>query len=367
MPSNVTMNDGTGSIKAATKQITHDGDSAQVQGVELLIVSGTEDSYTAADLTGGAGAVAAGTPRVTLASDDPAVSKLAGGLPAALGAGGGLKVDGSGTALPISAASLPLPSGASTAAKQPALGTAGTPSADVITIQGVTSMTAVKVDGSGVTQPVSAASLPLPSGAATAALQGGGLPSALGAGGGLKVDGSGTALPVSGTVAVSAISSALPAGTNAIGKLSANSGVDIGDVDVATIAAGANLIGDVGLQPRTSGGLSFSKLISAATTNLTQIKGSAGQIYGIFATNINAAVRYLKVYNAASASVTVGTTVPDMTLPIPANAAGAGFYLKWPQGVAMGTGISIALTTGVADDDTGAVAANELTVHVFYK
>jgi hypothetical protein len=45
--------------------------------------------------------------------------------------------------------------GVSTAAKQPALGTAGTPSADVITVQGVTSMTALKVDGSAVTQPVS--------------------------------------------------------------------------------------------------------------------------------------------------------------------------------------------------------------------
>ena len=56
---------------------------------------------------------------------------------------------------PISVASLPLPSGASTAAKQPALGTAGSASADIITIQGIASMIAVKVDGSGVTQPVS--------------------------------------------------------------------------------------------------------------------------------------------------------------------------------------------------------------------
>ncbi len=44
-----------------------------------------------------------------------ATSTLQGaGLPAALGAGGGLKVDGSGTALPVSAASLPLPSDAAT-------------------------------------------------------------------------------------------------------------------------------------------------------------------------------------------------------------------------------------------------------------
>lgn len=48
-----------------------------------------------------------------------------------------------------------LPTGAATAAKQPALGTAGTSSADVISIQGIASMTPVKVDGSGVTQPVS--------------------------------------------------------------------------------------------------------------------------------------------------------------------------------------------------------------------
>ena len=35
--------------------------------------------------------------------------------------------------------------------------------------------------------------------------------------------------------AVTAITNALPAGTNAIGKLAANSGVDIGDVDVTSI------------------------------------------------------------------------------------------------------------------------------------
>lgn len=51
-----------------------------------------------------------------------------------------------------------LPTGAATAAKQPALGTAGTPSTDVISIQGVAGGTAL---------PVSAASLPLPAGAAT--------------------------------------------------------------------------------------------------------------------------------------------------------------------------------------------------------
>jgi hypothetical protein len=62
----------------------------------------------------------------------------------------------------IDAAALPLPAGASTAAKQPALGTAGSPSADVLSVQGVASGTPV---------PMSAASLPLPTGAATNAAQ----------------------------------------------------------------------------------------------------------------------------------------------------------------------------------------------------
>lgn len=47
-----------------------------------------------------------------------------------------------------------LPTGAATAAKQPALGTAGTASTDVLTVQGIASMTALKVDGSAVAQPV---------------------------------------------------------------------------------------------------------------------------------------------------------------------------------------------------------------------
>lgn len=58
---------------------------------------------------------------------------------------GRLRVTSADLTQPVSAASLPLPSGASTAAKQPALGTAGTASSDVITVQGVASMTKLLV------------------------------------------------------------------------------------------------------------------------------------------------------------------------------------------------------------------------------
>jgi len=84
-------------------------------------------------------------------------------------AGGSLTVDGTVAATQSGtwnitnvSGTVSLPTGAATAAKQPALGTAGTPSSDVITVQGVTSMTALKVDGSAVTQPVSiAAAVPV--------------------------------------------------------------------------------------------------------------------------------------------------------------------------------------------------------------
>ena len=93
------------------------------------------------------GAVTTAAPSYTTAQSSPLSLTTAGAL----------RTDASATTQPVSAASLPLPSGASTAAKQPALGTAGTASADVITVQGIASMTALKVDGSAVTQPVSIA------------------------------------------------------------------------------------------------------------------------------------------------------------------------------------------------------------------
>ena len=58
---------------------------------------------------------------------------------------------------PVSAAALPLPTGAATSAKQPALGTAGTASADVITVQGIAGGVAQPVSGTvTVSQPTAA-------------------------------------------------------------------------------------------------------------------------------------------------------------------------------------------------------------------
>lgn len=89
--------------------------------------------------------------------------------------------------------------------------------------------TAVKVDGSAVTQPVSYATTG--SGTATGAIR-------------VELPTNGTGV-IATVGAVTAITNALPAGTNAIGKLAANSGVDIGDVDITSVipATGATNLG----------------------------------------------------------------------------------------------------------------------------
>lgn len=101
------------------------------------------------------------------------------------------------------------------------------------------------------------------------------------------------------------------------------------------------------------------RLISAASTNATSLKASAGTLYSITAVNLNAAVRYVKFYNKAS-SPTVGSDTPVITLPIPASTTGAGVTIDLYPGFDFATGIAYATTTGYLDSDTAAVAAGEI-------
>ena len=99
-----------------------------------------------------------------------------------------------------------------------------------------------------------------------------------------------------------------------------------------------------------------------------QIKATAGRVYWIHVINLSAAVLYLKFYNKTAANVTVGTTVPDLTFPVPSNGGtdGAGFVLPIPNGIVFNTAITIAATTGIADNDAGAPGANEVIVNLGY-
>lgn len=140
--------------------------------------------YTVRDYIGDPTLIKAGTlfsgqlPWMTLVDQNGNAQGVAAN-PLAIGFGNGVLLPafaspptvniGTTGTIPVSAAAWPLPAGAAISAKQPALGTSGAPSADVLTVQGAVGMTPFKVDGSAVTQPISVASLPLPTGAATQA------------------------------------------------------------------------------------------------------------------------------------------------------------------------------------------------------
>ena len=202
------------------------------------------------------------------------------------------------------------------------------------------------------------------------------------ANGRLKVEAfSGETLPVSGTVTANLAAGtnnigdvdvltlpSLPAGTNGIGKLTANSGVDIGDVDVTSISAGTNAIGNVGLIGRTTGGLTPFNSIDIDESE-EEIKSSAGQVFSVTAWNTTAAPLWLRFYNATAANTTVGSTATywgPFLVPGNADSDGAGFVWNNTIGMAFSTAISVACTTGVAANDTGAPGANACIVNVGY-
>lgn len=137
-------------------------------------------------------------------------------------------------------------------------------------------------------------------------------------------------------------------------------------VNVSTLPAlpaGANLAGKFNVASQTTGGATSFRLISAATTNATNIKASAGTLYALSAFNNGASAAYLKIYNKATAP-TVGTDTPVATIMIPAS---GGVVLSLNDiGMALGTGIGYAITGAMADADTTAVAAAQVAVNGLY-
>ena len=154
---------------------------------------------------------------------------------------------------------------------------------------------------------------------------------------------------------------ALPAGTNAIGKLAANSGVDIGDVDVTSIAAGTNTIGAAISSGHATAGTGLSTLFDSDGDNTAQsIKASAGRLYFLEVSNPNSADAYLQLFDLATVSVTVGTTAPKLSLFVPAGdgTKDGAMDKVFPIGITFGTAITYACTTtatGAGDPTTGLI------------
>jgi hypothetical protein len=266
----------------------------------------------------------------------------------------------------------------------------------------------INIGASSATVPISAASLPLPTNAAqehtTAAsphstrlsdgaafydaTKTGQLPAAL-ISGRLDVN-VGAALPAGtnniGDVDVLTLP-AIPAGNNNIGDVDIASAIpagnnNIGDVDVASVPAPLNVTGGgteaaalrvtiannstgllpVNIAPQTTGGFSTFHLVSSATTNATNIKNSAGQVFGWYIYNNNASARKVAFHNTAG-TPSAGSGV-IFALVIPAN-SGANVFNA--IGIPFATGIAITTVTDIADAGTTAVAVDDLNINIWYK
>jgi hypothetical protein len=112
------------------------------------------------------------------------------------------------------------------------------------------------------------------------------------------------------------------------------------------------------------------RLVSAANTvNNTLVSSTAARVHYICGVNANAAARYLKLYNKNTAPA-AGTDTPIATLYLaPSSVAGGVFVYRFggDSPVIGRSGLGFALTTGSADNDTGALtAADVLALNIIY-
>lgn len=131
------------------------------------------------------------------------------------------------------------------------------------------------------------------------------------------------------------------------------------------LASGTNLAGKVGIDQTTLGttngvspvaaplgGATPFHLISAASTNSTNVKNAAGTLYALYLVNTTSTIYYLRLYNLSSAPTCSSATGVTHNIPIPANTSGAGIAVPiGPNGEAYSTGIGYCLTGAFADND----------------
>jgi hypothetical protein len=153
-------------------------------------------------------------------------------------------------------------------------GTAGTAASGVVTVQGIASMTPIKVDGSGVTGPVNVTQFGSNNVVTGTGASGSGIPRVT-----VSNDSNvlatqsgtwniGTVTTVSTVTAVTAISNALPAGTNLLGKVGIDQttpGTTNGVQVNAALPAGTNLLGKVGIDQTTPGTTNAIQATSGTT------------------------------------------------------------------------------------------------------
>jgi hypothetical protein len=273
-----------------------------------------------------------------------------GGLPAALGAGGGLKVDGSGTALPVS--------GTVTASQ----GTATNLKAQAEVYQGGAAVAAA--NGLYV-QPGTSAIFTARTDQTTHG----------------TTDKTAADLYVAGAVN-SATNGAFVTPTTANTPFAVKTDQTThGTTDkvAADLYQGGSLVAvgnGVYVQPGT--GATPYSFISTASANLTNVKASAGTLYSITVINPGATLQYVRLYDKATSpdpsACSANSDCPVLYFPIPSNAdsLGGGFTIPVGMlGIAFANGIGYSISgaactvVSTCTDETNSAAG--VTINLVYK
>lgn len=112
--------------------------------------------------------------------------------------------------------------------------------------------------------------------------------------------------------------------------------------------------------------ISVSSTIVANNTTAIVIKKTGGTVYSVDAFSNATTLAYIKLYNAATATCGSGTPYARYMIPYGASSSGGGFNISNINGDAYGAGITMCVTTGIADTDTGAPAATTYIVNVHF-
>lgn len=140
-----------------------------------------------------------------------------------------------------------------------------------------------------------------------------------------------------------------------------------GSSGAAAAAAGSATLAEqevqTALMEADAAGCTIGSSISVGAVLETEIKATAGQLFTLFITNLDATNVYARLYNLTAANADE-TDTPVARFLVP---TGGGIQFSTPLGSAFSTAITLRVTTGAADTDTGVLSANEVFVTYCYQ
>ena len=106
----------------------------------------------------------------------------------------------------------------------------------------------------------------------------------------------------------------------------------------------------------------LTRVKSDNATKAGVIKAAPGQLFSVSCHNVNAAARFLRLYNKATAPGTGDTPVAEYAIP-GATTGGVRDVMFPNDGIAFSAGISYRLVTTSADNGDTAAASDEVVVN----